>query len=335
MIRSLTWARTKTTHSTVDKPMKKQLIYLALVVSLQLPMVSIAQNLFPANGNVGIGTTSPAWPLSVVGDIGSTRDIYAGQGGLGGFWGDSFGPGAPGADITFKNWAGSQLGVIRNDGSVGIGTATPATMLDINGNVTLSSSGAQRTIETPASIRMVINSGENLYLKASGGGGSVVVQGTLSAPVLELTSDRNQKQDFQPVSVKEIANRVASMPFTTWAYTNWPGIRHIGTMAQDFKAAFPEIGEDDKHIGAGDGIGVALAAIKGLHELVQEQDSEIAALKAQNVLLQRQVAKVTKQMAGVHDIVAAIAKAMPSNGAQQANFRSEGTRALEDASQCW
>jgi hypothetical protein len=50
-------------------------------------------------------------------------------------------------------------------------------------------------------------------------------------------------------------------------------------MAQDFYAAFG-LGEDDKHINTVDPDGVALAAIQGLYELVQEKDAKISALEA-------------------------------------------------------
>jgi hypothetical protein len=47
-----------------------------------------------------------------------------------------------------------------------------------------------------------------------------------------------------------------------WKYkTDSPSIRHLGTMAQDFRAAF-DLGEDDKHISTIDEGGVALAAVQ-------------------------------------------------------------------------
>jgi hypothetical protein len=52
------------------------------------------------------------------------------------------------------------------------------------------------------------------------------------------------------------------MLFFLWKYkTDSPSIRHLGTMAQDFRAAF-DLGEDDKHISTIDEGGVALAAVQ-------------------------------------------------------------------------
>jgi hypothetical protein len=64
-----------------------------------------------------------------------------------------------------------------------------------------------------------------------------------------------------------------------WSYkAQDPSVRHIGPMAQDFHTAFG-VGEDDRRISSVDADGVALAAIQGLHSMVQEKEKEIEALK--------------------------------------------------------
>ena len=52
-------------------------------------------------------------------------------------------------------------------------------------------------------------------------------------------------------------------------------------MAQDFHAAFG-VGEDNKHITTVDEDGVALAAIQGLNQKLNEKDQQIQDLKRQN-----------------------------------------------------
>ncbi len=105
-------------------------------------------------------------------------------------------------------------------------------------------------------------------------------------------SDRNAKNNFAQVAPETVLARVASLPISTWSYKTEQGVRHIGPMAQDFYAAF-SLGEDDKHIADVDEGGVALAAIQGLNQKVQEQlkekDNEIAALKHQNDALAKQL----------------------------------------------
>ena len=345
--------------------MKKHLIQLSLVASLALPTAAIAQNVFPASGNVGIGTSSPRYTL----DIGSGYDASATRVvSINGGWSD---PGAPGTSVpgdkilfwnsndgsyktaqgfypqnamwfqatvpqgrsAFRFFTGDGAGAapvervsIGGNGFVGINNSNPQAALDIDGNIMLTSGGAQRRID--ASGRLLIQSGETLYLNpfsglvsvgGGGGPGNLFVVGKTTTSTLELTSDRNQKQDFQPASKADILAKVAALPVTTWAYTNSPTVRHLGPMAQDFKAAF-DLGEDDKHIGAGDGIGVALAAIQGLNEKleaeVQAKDAEIAALK-------KQLAGVTSELADVKqtvsDRLAALEKALAKD-VQQANY---------------
>ena len=88
-------------------------------------------------------------------------------------------------------------------------------------------------------------------------------------------SDRASKENLTPVDNRAILERLAAIPVQTWNYkTQDPAIRHIGVIAQDFASAF-QVGEDDKHISTVDADGVALAAIKGLYELVREKDAEM------------------------------------------------------------
>jgi hypothetical protein len=68
------------------------------------------------------------------------------------------------------------------------------------------------------------------------------------------------------------------LPITTWAFNDDPATRHIGPMAQDFATAFG-FGVDDKHIALGDSNGVALAAIQGLHQVLQQREREIVRLR--------------------------------------------------------
>jgi hypothetical protein len=94
-------------------------------------------------------------------------------------------------------------------------------------------------------------------------------------------SDRNVKENFALVDGREILGRLASIPIETWNYkTQETTIRHIGPMAQDFRAAFG-VGEDDRHITTVDADGVALAAIQALYRILQDKEKEIAQLKAE------------------------------------------------------
>ncbi len=92
-------------------------------------------------------------------------------------------------------------------------------------------------------------------------------------------SDRNRKRDFAPVDVDEVLERVAALPITTWSYKHQDrAVRHIGPMAQDFKAAF-QVGATDRMIFQIDADGVSLAAVQALHKRVEKLDAENAALR--------------------------------------------------------
>ena len=67
------------------------------------------------------------------------------------------------------------------------------------------------------------------------------------------------------------------------------GQKHLGPVAQDFHAAFGLNGSDDKHISVVDENGVALAAIQGLNQKLNEKDSEIQKLKQQNETLEKRL----------------------------------------------
>ncbi|WET82550.1 hypothetical protein P3102_15745 [Amycolatopsis sp. QT-25] len=67
----------------------------------------------------------------------------------------------------------------------------------------------------------------------------------------------------------------------TWRY-NWesPEVRHLGPMAQDWKAAF-DLGDIDTVIAGVDANGVAMVSIQALYRLVQELQTQVADLRAQ------------------------------------------------------
>jgi hypothetical protein len=92
------------------------------------------------------------------------------------------------------------------------------------------------------------------------------------------SSDRNAKQDFTSVSPTEILDKVLQLPLSEWSYKTDASTRHIGPMGQDFYSTF-KIGTDEKHIAPIDEGGVALAAIQGLNQKLEQKDTELQALK--------------------------------------------------------
>lgn len=127
--------------------------------------------------------------------------------------------------------------------------------------------------------------------------GSLFASNNVYAKGVQLTSDRNAKENFTPLDTQAILAKVAAMPVTEWNYKN-DGVdtRHIGPVAQDFQAAFKLDGADDKHISVVDEGGVALAAIQGLNQklegkdaVIQQQAGEISELKTRLDALEKMV----------------------------------------------
>ncbi|HEY8090336.1 MAG TPA: tail fiber domain-containing protein [Polyangiaceae bacterium] len=101
----------------------------------------------------------------------------------------------------------------------------------------------------------------------------------------QCVSDRNLKRDIEPVDAQAVLEHVARMPVSTWSYkTDDPSLRHMGPMAQDFKAAF-DLGDTDKAYNPIDAHGVTFAAIQALYERVQAQDARIERLERENASL--------------------------------------------------
>lgn len=111
------------------------------------------------------------------------------------------------------------------------------------------------------------------------------------SPTWTTFSDRDGKDNVVGVDAAAVLARVVSLPIATW---NWKAqdasIRHMGPMAQDFRAAFG-LGASPHGIDAVDADGVALAAIQGLNAKLEaalaRRDAEIAALRAEVDALRR------------------------------------------------
>jgi len=111
-----------------------------------------------------------------------------------------------------------------------------------------------------------------------------------------VISDRNVKANLAPVDGRDVLARLSALPIHTWSYTTQdPSIRHVGPMAQDFYAAFG-VGEDERYISTVDADGVALAAIQGLYQVVQERDGQIAAQQQQIATLEARLSALEQAM---------------------------------------
>jgi len=115
----------------------------------------------------------------------------------------------------------------------------------------------------------------------------------------ETLSDRSAKTAVQLVDGHQVLDALMGVPISTWRYQGQPeSVRHIGPMAQDFYAAFG-MGENAHYIGTVDADGIALAAIQGLYQLVQEKDSQIIALQSENVTQEKRLSELETRLASL------------------------------------
>ena len=211
--------------------------------------------------------------------------------------------------------------VVTQSGSVGIGTNNPQSMLHVNGEArwgraNILSTNQSGSIElgdsaqsatTPFidfhygvvgsqdfNVRVVNSASTQLDILWAGSSTPMARFNTTGLTVngtFVSSSDRHLKENFKDVDSREVLERVAALPISLWNYKSDPGSRHLGPMAQDFYAAFG-VGPDDKHITTVDEGGVALAAVQGLNQKVEEQTQEIQSLKQQNETLEARLSQM-------------------------------------------
>ena len=95
----------------------------------------MAQNVYPNPGNVGLGTTSPSSRLQIINQFASTpitalgiTSPSIGSGSIGNYLSISRDPLGPPFNLPAEFYM-----VVKSDGKVGIGTASPSTPLEITG----------------------------------------------------------------------------------------------------------------------------------------------------------------------------------------------------------
>lgn len=276
-----------------------------------------------STGRVGFRTATPVLDLHV--NTSNTPSLRLEQNNSGGFTAQTWDIAGNEANFFVRDvTGGSRLPLrirpgaptssvdINASGNVGIGTASPSAAIDI-----VRSTGAVATI-----ARFANNSGvQTLFDRTDAGAndwqmsnfnatfqisvpGSVTPQVSINANgnmtiggTQYLTgSSRSIKENFAEVDGRDILRRLAAMPLTSWNAIGDPAQRHIGPIAEDWWATFG-LGPDDKHVGMTDLGGVALAAIKGLSEEVEERDARLQAQDERLRVLERQNAELLDRLA--------------------------------------
>ena len=145
------------------------------------------------------------------------------------------------------------------------------------------------------STRMIILTNGNVGIGTSAPTEKLHVVGNILATgTITPSSDRNVKKNFAPVDALAMLEKVKALPIQQWTYqAEADGVHHVGPMAQDFHAAFG-LGANDVTIATVDADGVALAAIQGLNQKLEETRVENAALTARLERLEKLLASISK-----------------------------------------
>ena len=287
-----------------------------------------------STGRIGLRTSTPVLDLHI--NTSNTPAIRLEQNNSGGFTAQTWDIAGNEANFFVRDvTGGSRLSFrirpgaptssidISADGDVGVGTASPSAALHVSRALGALGTIAQLTnnsgivmlfdrTDGVANDWQMSNFNANFQISVPGAAtaqmnlnanGNMTIGGTQY-----LTgSSRDLKENFTPVDGKDVLQRVVDMPLTEWNAKEDPSQRHIGPIAEDWWATFG-LGPDNKHVALGDISGVALAAIKGLYQVVDEKNSQIGELEQTVGALQQENRALAERLAAIEKALAARAE---------------------------
>jgi hypothetical protein len=133
--------------------------------------------------------------------------------------------------------------------------------------------------------------------------GSRSVGANLHANSYLMPSDKNKKENFQPVDGGEVLKKIRGLNLTSWNFIgqNPKVSRHYGPMAQEFYAAFGNDGigttvGTETTINTGDMTGILMIAVQELEKQKTAQAQQIKQLIADNAKLTEQISSQSKEI---------------------------------------
>jgi len=269
------------------------------------------------NGNVGIGTTTPANKLDVQGAADFTGNVGIGNT-------------APETTLQLGNYglATNNYLTISTEGGNLYRAGIKLRHFNSGYGWTLESDEIDSSFrlyshfnDTNGIVRLYMDrfSG-NLGIGQTNPATLLDVNGEITCTAINITSDRNTKEDFKALNPRDVLDKVAALPITEWQYKaekdkDAEAARHIGPMAQDFSAAFA-LGHDEKHISVVDEGGVALAAIQGLNEKLDEKDARIREQEAKVQDQSTEIRELREAVDELKTMVEQMSRKMPPTKAE-------------------
>jgi trimeric autotransporter adhesin len=186
-----------------------------------------------------------------------------------------------GLNALFSNTTGNFNTAIGNGANVSDGNLTNATAI-----------GNGATVNASNKIRL-------------GDAAVNVIEGQVA---FTASSDKTQKENFQPVDGEEVLGKIRGFELSSWNFIGHDPkeFRHYGPMAQDFFAAFGHDGlgqiGSETTINSGDLAGILMIAVQALEkrtaELKQKEahiavlESKVEELKAEHAYFETVVARL-------------------------------------------
>ena len=265
-----------------------------------------------ASGNVGIGTTEPAYKLEVVSGAGNVAVFDSSSTSLessilyrssdGKFWAAGKGTGVTGDSFGF--WSatkGNNVMMMRADGCVGIGTNAPTHTLTVNGTASISgdvSIGGTLTLrDVRMSDALAVSMGVGTTISedyALSVGGDVSVSGYVMTEGVSMYSQRSLKDvvDEDGLSLEELAT-IKPTRFT-WK-DGRDGRVHIGGIADDVQKVLPEaVRETPEGILTMDYPVASFAVASSLVKPVTNHEERIAELERENKQLREELEMIKR-----------------------------------------
>jgi hypothetical protein len=233
-------------------------VLMALIFSLSLAGVAAAQ------GNTSLGTF--ALQNNTTGDFNTASGRQA-------LFSNTTGIANTGIGLNalFSNTTGNFNTAIGNGANVSDGNLTNATAI-----------GNGATVNASNKIRL-------------GDAAVNVIEGQVA---FTASSDKTQKENFQPVDGEEVLGKIRGFELSSWNFIGHDPkeFRHYGPMAQDFFAAFGHDGlgqiGSETTINSGDLAGILMIAVQALEKRTAElkqkqaqiavQESRLEALELRN-----------------------------------------------------